>query len=323
MQKIFNSTHDEIKKAAYALRLGHLVAFPTETVYGLGADACNEKAVSRVYSVKGRPVGHPLIVHISAIEQIDKWAIDIPKYAIEFARQFWPGAMTLILKRSLVAKDYVTGGQKFVGLRIPSHPVALSLLTEFEKLGGLGVAAPSANRFGALSPTTSTAVVEELGQYLESSDLILDGGQSSLGIESTIIDCSQEIPTVLRPGSITSEMLGILGNSSESDHLQKNSMKVSGALESHYAPKAKVTVGELAKPGEGFIALSDIPTPTGAHRLASPKNLNEFAKELYEALRDGDRRQLKEVKVIIPSGQGLAESIHDRVVKAAKKPVGT
>ena len=321
MQMISNCTYDEVERAAKALKNGHLVAFPTETVYGLGADACNEKAVSRVYSVKGRPVDHPLIVHISSIEQMNKWAVNIPKYANEFARQFWPGAITLILKRSAVAKDYITGGQKFVGLRIPSHPVALSLLTEFEKLGGLGVVAPSANRFGALSPTTSTAVVEELGQYLESSDLILDGGQSSLGIESTIIDCSQEIPTVLRPGSITGEMLGILGNSSESDHLQKNSMKVSGALESHYAPKAKVTVGELAKPGEGFIALSDIPTPLGAHRLASPKDLNEFANELYEALRNGDRRQLKEIKVMIPSGQGLAGSIRDRVVKAAQKQV--
>ena len=321
MQMISNCTYDELERAAKALKNGHLVAFPTETVYGLGADACNEKAVSRVYSVKGRPVDHPLIVHISSIEQMNKWAVNIPKYANEFARQFWPGAITLILKRSAVAKDYITGGQKFVGLRIPSHPVALSLLTEFEKLGGLGVVAPSANRFGALSPTTSTAVVEELGQYLESSDLILDGGQSSLGIESTIIDCSQEIPTVLRPGSITGEMLGILGNSSESDHLQKNSMKVSGALESHYAPKAKVTVGELAKPGEGFIALSDIPTPLGAHRLASPKDLNEFANELYEALRNGDRRQLKEIKVMIPSGQGLAGSIRDRVVKAAQKQV--
>jgi L-threonylcarbamoyladenylate synthase len=321
MQMISNCTYDEVERAAKALKNGHLVAFPTETVYGLGADACNEKAVSRVYSVKGRPVDHPLIVHISSIEQMNKWAVNIPKYANEFARQFWPGAITLILKRSAVAKDYITGGQKFVGLRIPSHPVALSLLTEFEKLGGLGVVAPSANRFGALSPTTSTAVVEELGQYLESSDLILDGGQSSLGIESTIIDCSQEIPTILRPGSITGEMLGILGNSSESDHLQKNSMKVSGALESHYAPKAKVTVGELAKPGEGFIALSDIPTPLGAHRLASPKDLNEFANELYEALRNGDRRQLKEIKVMIPSGQGLAGSIRDRVVKAAQKQV--
>jgi L-threonylcarbamoyladenylate synthase len=321
MEMISNCTADAISKAAIALKDGHLVAFPTETVYGLGADACNEKAVSRVYSVKGRPKGHPLIVHISSIEQMDQWAIDIPKYAIEFARQFWPGAVTLILKRSTVAKDYITGGQKFVGLRIPSHPVALSLLTEFEKLGGLGVAAPSANRFGALSPTTSTAVVEELGEYLQSSDLILNGGQSSLGIESTIIDCSLETPKILRPGSITSEMLKISSYHSDSKHSQKNSIKISGSLEYHYAPKAKVTVGELAKPGEGFIALNDIPTPLGAHRLASPKNLSEFANELYEALRNGDRRQIKEIKIIIPSGQGLAESIGDRVVKAAKKSI--
>ena len=321
MQIISNPTQDEIKSAAKALKNGHLVSFPTETVYGLGADAINEKAVGKIYVTKGRPINHPVIVHISSANQLENWAREIPEYAIRLGRAYWPGPMTLILKRNSRALTYITGGQESVGLRVPNQQVALLLLREFEKLGGFGIAAPSANRFGALSPTTSTAVVEELGQYLESSDLILDGGQSSLGIESTIIDCSQEIPTVLRPGSITSEMLGILGNSSESDHLQKNSMKVSGALESHYAPKAKVTVGELAKPGEGFIALSDIPTPLGAHRLASPKDLNEFANELYEALRNGDRRQLKEIKVMIPSGQGLAGSIRDRVVKAAQKQV--
>ena len=321
MEFISNCTADAISKAAKALKDGHLVAFPTETVYGLGADATNENAVSQVYAVKGRPTDHPLIVHISSINQMSKWATDIPDYAIKLARDFWPGPMTLILKRSDLAKDFITGGQENVGLRIPSHPVALSLLTEFEKLGGLGVAAPSANRFGALSPTTSTAVFEELGEYLQSSDLILNGCQSSLGIESTIIDFSQDTPMILRPGSITSEMLGLSSYSPYSKYSQKNSIKFSGALESHYAPKAKVTVGELAKPGEGFIALSDIPTPLGAHRLASPKNLNEFANELYEALRNGDRRQLKEVKIIIPSGQGLAASIGDRVVKAAKKSV--
>ena len=323
MEFISNCNADAMSKAAKALKDGHLVAFPTETVYGLGADATNENAVSQVYAVKGRPTDHPLIVHISSINQISMWAIDIPDYAIKLARDFWPGPMTLILTRSDLAKDFITGGQENVGLRIPSHPVALSLLTEFEKLGGLGVVAPSANRFGALSPTTSTAVFEELGEYLQSSDLILNGGQSALGIESTIIDFSRETPTILRPGSITSEMLGLSSYLPYSKYSQKNSIKFSGALESHYAPKAKVTVGELAKPGEGFIALSDIPTPLGAHRLASPKNLNEFANELYEALRNGDRRQLKEIKVIIPSGQGLAESIGDRVVKAAKKSVKT
>ena len=176
MELINNPTLDEIKKAAKALKDGHLVAFPTETVYGLGADATNEEAVSRIYSVKGRPKDHPLIVHISSINQLSNWARDIPECAIKLAKEFWPGPMTLILKRSDLAKDFITGGQDNVGLRIPNQPVALALLSEFESLGGLGIAAPSANRFGAVSPTSSNDVVDELGEYFQSEDLILNGG---------------------------------------------------------------------------------------------------------------------------------------------------
>jgi L-threonylcarbamoyladenylate synthase len=178
MEIISNPTQVEIKKAAQALKDGHLVAFPTETVYGLGADATNEKAVSRIYSVKGRPTDHPLIVHISSINQLDKWAVDIPEYAIKLAKEFWPGPMTLILKRNKIAKDFITGGQDNVGVRVPSHPVAIGLLSEFEKLGGSGVVAPSANRFSAVSPTNTYAVTEEIGGKLSKSDIIIDGGNS-------------------------------------------------------------------------------------------------------------------------------------------------
>ena len=175
------------------------MAFPTETVYGLGADATNEKAVARIYEVKGRPTDHPLIVHISSINNLDKWVKDMPEYAIKLAKTFWPGPMTLILPRTELAKDFVTGGQNNVGIRVPEHIVALELLKEFEAQGGLGVAAPSANRFGKVSPTTSEAVVDELGNYLSRDDQILNGGSSQIGIESTIIYCTKDVPIILRP----------------------------------------------------------------------------------------------------------------------------
>ena len=207
MEFISKCTADTISNAVQALIDGHLVAFPTETVYGLGADATNKKAVSRIYSVKGRPKGHPLIVHISSINKLENWATDIPDYAIKLAREFWPGPMTLILPRKEIAKDFITGGQNNVGLRVPAQPVALALLKKFEELGGQGVAAPSANRFGAVSPTTAEAVGEELGVYLDSKDMVLDDGQCLVGIESTIIDCTNKSPTILRPGAITSTQI--------------------------------------------------------------------------------------------------------------------
>jgi L-threonylcarbamoyladenylate synthase len=317
MEIISNPTQVEIKKAAQALKAGHLVAFPTETVYGLGADATNEKAVSRVYSVKGRPTDHPLIVHISSINQLDKWAIDIPEYATKLADEFWPGPMTLILKRSKVAKDFITGGQENVGVRVPSHPVALGLLSEFEKLGGLGVAAPSANRFGSISPTTASAVGTELSSFLDSKDLILNGGRCSVGVESSIIDCTKVSPVVLRPGAVSIEMIEtVTGFKGRLNYVETN-VKTSGLLESHYAPKAKVFLGVPALPGDGFLALAEIPTPIGTVRLASPKDDEEYAQVLYSALRLGDQVGLKNIVVVEPTGEGLAIAILDRLNKAA------
>ena len=207
MSIISNCTESAIRDAGASLISGNLVTFPTETVYGLGADAANKDAVLRIYEVKGRPVDHPLIVHISSIEHLDKWARDIPEYAIKLARSFWPGPMTLILPRTKLAKDFITGGQDNVGIRVPSHTVALALLKEFESQGGEGVAAPSANRFGKVSPTTAQAVSDELSNYLTSTDLILDGGPCAVGVESTIIDCTQSLPVIIRPGEVSTEMI--------------------------------------------------------------------------------------------------------------------
>ena len=318
MEFISNCTADAIANAAKALIDGHLVAFPTETVYGLGADATNEKAVSRIYSVKGRPVGHPLIVHISSINKLEDWAIDIPDYAIKLAREFWPGPMTLILPRKELAKDYITGGQNNVGLRVPAQPVARALLKKFEDLGGQGIAAPSANRFGAVSPTTANAVEEELGDYFAENDLILDGGQCEIGIESTIIDCTGVAPVTLRPGIVTHESIeqitGIPGYSFNN----YSEIKAPGLMKIHYAPKAEVNLNSSVQPGDGFLALAKFPTPDGGVRLASPESTRQFANELYSALRLADKMGLKKIVVVAPEGQGLATAIRDRLTKSAK-----
>jgi len=317
MEIISNPTQVEIKKAAQALKDGHLVAFPTETVYGLGADATNEKAVSRVYAVKGRPTDHPLIVHISSINQLEKWAVDIPEYAKKLAKEFWPGPMTLILKRSAIAKDFITGGQENVGVRVPSHPVALALLSEFEKLGGLGVAAPSANRFGAVSPTNSSAVFDEIGTNLILGDLILDGGNSFVGIESTIVHCTVNSPNILRPGAITDNMIEKVTKFKSSLSEDKIYIKAPGLLDTHYAPQARVILNTITENGDGYIALSNVKTPNGAIRLASPRNVEQYARQLYNAFRLGDRKGLTKIVVVPPNGDGLALAIRNRLHKAS------
>ena len=320
MSIISNCTAIAIKDAAATLIKGDLVAFPTETVYGLGADATNNDAVARIYKVKGRPVGHPLIVHISSLANLDKWARDIPKYAINLARAFWPGPMTLILPRTDLAKDFITGGQDNVGIRIPSHTVALALLKEFESLGGLGVAAPSANRFGAVSPTNVTAVEIELDDFLSVQDQILDGGPCAIGVESTIINCTQDKPSILRPGAITKEMIeGILDLTHDPSAANAESVqiKAAGLLESHYAPNANIFLTGLPEIGDGFIALDSFTTPNSAVRLAAPKTNEEYAQVLYQALRLADSKGLLRVFVIPPTGGGIAVAINDRLAKAA------
>jgi len=303
--------------AAEHLRAGDLVAFPTETVYGLGADASNSQAVSRIYSVKGRPSDHPLIVHIASMNRMGDWASDVPEYAIRLARNFWPGPMTLVVKRSELAADFITGGQDTVGVRVPDHVVALALLEAFEKVGGKGVAAPSANRFGQVSPTTATAVIEELGDYLSEDDLVLDGGPCNVGIESTIIDCTGNLPRVLRPGGISSAMIQESTGLKTVNVTGHDAIRVSGSLENHYSPVAKVLLGETPLQGQGFIANASIQTPVGVIRLASPLHDEEFAQILYSALRDADAQGLPEVVVIQPLGEGIAVAIRDRLARAA------
>ena len=322
MAIISSCTASTLKDAAASLRSGNLVAFPTETVYGLGVDATNKDAVAHLYQVKGRPSDHPLIVHISSFTNLDKWAREIPEYAIKLARAFWPGPMTLILPRTNLAKDFITGNQDSVGIRVPSHPLASALLKEFEDQGGLGIAAPSANRFGKVSPTTAGDVFEELSSYLSPSDLILDGGPCEVGVESTIINCTQDLAEVLRPGAITASMISDLVDlqvNQKATSINKLTIKAPGLLQSHYAPKAKVFLSATPNPGDGFIALVDIQTPPGAIRLASPKNDKEYAQLLYQALRLADTKQLSNVIVIPPTGDDLAIAICDRLEKCAYK----
>ena len=315
-QFVSNCTADAMVRAAHTLKSGALVAFPTETVYGLGADATNSSAVSRIYQVKGRPADHPLIVHVADMQDVADWADDVPGYAISLAREFWPGPMTLILKRSSLAQDFITGGQDTVGIRIPNHTVALALLQEFKKIGGKGIAAPSANRFGHVSPTTAQAVSDELSAYLSPDDLLLDGGPSTVGVESTIIDCTSDSPKILRPGAITEEMI------EEATKLDLSydatEIRVSGSLENHYSPNAKVLLDVKPEKGDGFIALSTIPTPDGVIRLASPTSNEEFARILYISLREADYQSLKRVVVQQPSGDDIAVAIRDRLLRASR-----
>ena len=305
-----------LRQSAEKLIQGNLVAFPTETVYGIGADAMNKDAVARMYQVKNRPTSHPVIVHIAELNDVDYWAKDVPEYAINLMRDFWPGPMTLLLKRREVAGDFLTGAQEIVGLRIPANSLALGLLNEFKAVGGKGIAAPSANRYGAVSPTTAEAVSQELSEYLLPDDQILDGGPCLVGVESTIIDCSSDNPMILRPGSVSAEMIEESTGIILSEAGEKK-IRTSGSDKQHYAPKAKVIIDGQSQSGEGLIAMSDVATPEGVIRLAEPKSIEEYARALYAALRQGDSQNLESIRIIPPDGQGLAVAIRDRIIRAA------
>ena len=315
-QFISRCTADAMALAAAAIAQGHLVAFPTETVYGLGANATQESAVAKIYAAKGRPADHPLIVHIASIDEIGYWADEISEYAIALARNFWPGPMTLICQRSEVAKDFITGRQETVGIRVPNHVVALALLQAAKEIGVLGIAAPSANRFGHVSPTTAQAVREELDQYLSSDDIILDGGPSQVGVESTIIDCTGSNPHILRPGAITQAMIEEVTGLKVTD--AQSEIRVSGSLENHYSPEAIVTLDVIPQSGDGYIAMSDTKTPSGVIRLAAPETIEEYARILYAALREGDSQKLSRICIDQPQGDGLAIAICDRLQRASR-----
>ncbi|BCL75529.1 threonylcarbamoyl-AMP synthase [Jeongeupia sp. HS-3] len=289
---------NDLDHAIALLRQGELVAIPTETVYGLAADAANPEAVAKIFALKGRPSDHPLIVHIAGTAQLDDWAIDIPADARRLAEAFWPGPLTLILKRQPHVSDSVTGGQGTVGLRAPAHPLAHALLQQF----GGGLAAPSANRFGHVSPTTAQHVRDEFGAECP---LVLDGGASPVGVESTIVSLVDETPKLLRPGGIAREAIeAVLGRTLEHHQSNKTAkIRASGLLDSHYAPRTPLVLGTLPAllddatrrmaAGERVLILHRTPIdalPAGAHHQQLAADAAHFARELYALLRRHDHQ---------------------------------
>ena len=296
---------NDIETAVRVLRAGGLVAIPTETVYGLAADASNPDAVRRIFAVKGRPADHPLIVHLAAAEQLGDWAAAIPPTAAILADACWPGPLTLLVPRASHVLDVVTGGRPTLGVRVPAHALTLELLARF----GGGLAAPSANRFGKVSPTTAGHVRADLGDNV---DFVLDGGPCPIGVESTIVDCTVEPPQVLRPGGIPSEHIAALLNSTLDP--ADGPSRAPGMLESHYAPRCRLVL---------------VTSPDDARRLAQGRSsaeiledddLARYARSLYSRLRDADDRGVETVIAVMPPAVGLGHAIRDRLTKAASPP---
>jgi L-threonylcarbamoyladenylate synthase len=309
--------NEEIRRAARILHAGGLVAFPTETVYGLGADASSEKAIARLYAAKGRPTDHPVIVHFASSTDAFGWARDVSPAAELLARRFWPGPLTLILKRSGKVKDFVTGGQDAVGLRVPSHPVAQELL----KVYGDGVAAPSANRFGHVSPTTAAHVRSDFGAEV---DLVLEGGASEVGIESTIVDLSSGEPVLLRPGGISAATLGeVLGNVKQKG---ESAVRHSGGLERHYSPRTPARLvpvhemdREIARLGDKVAVLAfSRPDERVDFWLRMPREAAAYAHKLYAALRELDTAGCEQILVEAPPEVPEWDAVRDRLRRACR-----
>lgn len=317
------ATSEDIDEAADVLGSGGLVAFPTETVYGLGADAADAAAVARVFQVKGRPASHPLIVHLAGTDQLSDWAGDVPDVARRLAERFWPGPLTLVLRRGSRVALEATGGLQTVAVRVPAHPVALALLAAF----GGGVAAPSANRFGSVSPTTAEHVRTELGDGV---DVVLDGGRCEVGVESTIVDVTGDVPAVLRPGGVTREDLEAhLGHVLAVPSTSR--VRVPGQHPLHYAPRARVVL----VPAEDVIAEAEVarqrghrvgvllPPPAAgvavkAHaQIAVPASTAAYARGLYEYLREFDRQGCDLIVASTPADEGLGLAIANRLRRAA------
>ena len=314
------------REAALRLRDGGLVAVPTETVYGLAARADDPHAVARIYAAKGRPADHPLIVHVASATALDHWAASVPDYARALADAFWPGPMTLVVKRSDRAGDFITGGQDSVAVRISSHPLmdeTLRALIQLTDDPSIGIAAPSANRFGRVSPTSAQHVLDEFADIIGDDDLILDGGESTVGVESTIIDCTDQIPRLLRSGAITIDdierVTGVVPG-------MTSTVRASGTLESHYAPVADVVITDTAglasshstdEARVGVLALASTETPIGMVRLSAPTSNDEYAHVLYAALREADALQLTTVLAVLPDESGLGAAVIDRLKRAA------
>lgn len=285
----------DLDRAVDVLRRGGLVAIPTETVYGLAADASNPTAVARIFSVKGRPSGHPLIVHLPRADAVDGWAAELSPAAATLADTCWPGPLTMLVARGPKVIDAVTGGRPTVGLRVPAHPLTTELL---ERFGG-GLAAPSANRFGHVSPTTARHVIDDLG---EAVDYVIDGGPSAIGVESTIVDCTVDPPQLLRPGAITAEQITtLLGHAPAA---AAGPSRASGMLASHYAPRAKV------------VLVTEGDSPHLLHVVGSD-DLAEYAATLYAQLRAADEAGAGVIYAVLPPAEGLGHAIRDRLFKAA------
>ena len=310
--------------AARCIAAGHLAVIPTETVYGLGALANDERAVSRVFATKSRPIDHPLIAHILNAHAAEGWANAIPEYAHRLMDAFWPGPLTLVCARNNRAADFITGGQDTVALRVPGSPFArevIAIVSEITNDASVAIAAPSANRFGGVSPTTAQHAIEEIGDLLTDDDVVLDAGPCAIGIESTIVDCTADQPRILRLGKVTAadvqHATGMqLGGSSQ--------VRAPGMLAAHYSPRASVLLVEEAElpeqampSGAGLIAPSGVPTPPGLVRLSEPATTEQYAADLYRALREADSLELSTVVVVPPSGAGLADAVRDRITRAA------
>ncbi len=297
----------DVERAAAAIRAGGVVAIPTETVYGLAADATNPGAVARVFEVKGRPVDHPLIVHLSTAGRIDDWAATVPASARALIEAAWPGPLTVIVPRAAGVLDAVTGGLDTVGLRVPAHPLALELL----ELVGVGLAAPSANRFGAVSPTTAEHVRRDLGDRLDPRrDVILDGGPCPIGVESTIVDCASTPPQILRAGGVAVEDVHRLLAGDVAD--ASGPSRASGMLASHYAPQCAVRLVDSADDAMALRAGT-----IGSEILDLTDDLVTYARELYARLRDADDRGVTTLIAVLPPAAGLGHTIRDRLTKAA------
>lgn len=331
-----NDIANKITRAAQLLRAGELVAFPTETVYGLGADARNPIALAKIFAAKDRPADHPLIVHLPDATHLGTWAIDIPAAARMLAAACWPGPLTLILQRHPAVPDLVTGGQNTIGVRMPNHPVALALLHEF----GSGIAAPSANKFGRISPTTAAHVQQELGESGEKNvAMILDGGACAVGIESTIVDMTSATPRILRPGAISADTLRRLlhapvhdSHATQPTEREKNTPRVSGSLAAHYAPRTPLqmcaveslpaAIAAALQEGQRVAVLAPEPVPPlPAHpriirRIASA-DFSQFAHDLYAALRELDAANCDLILVATPPDNEAWRAVNDRLRRAA------
>ncbi len=297
----------DLDRAVDALRSGGLVAMPTETVYGLAADATSASAVARIFEVKGRPANHPLIVHLGSIDDLGRWAADVSESARRLTEAAWPGPLTVIVPRADGVLDAVTGGRPTVGLRIPAHPMAQQLIAT----SGLAVAAPSANRFGSVSPTTADHVLRDIGNRLDPKrDVILDGGPCRIGVESTIVDCATSPPQILRAGGVAAEDIVRL----LADDLAPASgpSRASGMLASHYAPHCSVRLAESAHDARAM--LTGVPD---AEILDITDDTVTYARELYARLRDADDRGVRTLIAVLPPAVGLGHAIRDRLTKAA------